>query len=103
MRFSTRSGSILCYSRFGILASCTYAVKELATCAKVEAKVQIMSSLRDKDERQVPVHCGDSHLEVIVQCDDVGMADRHPLQYSNLVTDLRGYWLATMIRFQGSG
>lgn len=47
-----------------------------------------MSSLRG-DEHQDPLGCGDSDLEVIVQCDDIGVTNGYSLQYSNLVTDLR--------------
>lgn len=46
-----------------------------------------MSSLRG-DEHQDPVGCRDSHLEVIVECDDIGVTDGDSLQDSNLVTDL---------------
>lgn len=88
MRLSTRSDRILCYSRFGILPPCTYAVKELATCAEVKDEVQIVSSLCD-DERQVLIGGGDSHLEVIMQRDDIWVTNGHSLEYCDLVTDLR--------------
>jgi len=45
---------VMCYSRFGILPSCAYAVEELATCAEVEHKIQIMGSL-----------CGDEHQVLV--------------------------------------
>lgn len=62
---SMGSNRALCYSRFGILPPCTYAVKELATRAEVKNEVEIMRSLCN-DERQVPVGYGDSHLKVIM-------------------------------------
>jgi hypothetical protein len=61
-----------------------------------------MSSLRG-DEHQDPIGCGDSHLEVIVQCDDIGVTNGHSLQYSNLVTDLRNQESAIVTKFKGSG
>jgi len=38
-----------------------------------------------------------------VQCDDIGVANGHSLQDSNLVTDLMKHWSAIVIKFKGLG
>jgi hypothetical protein len=79
------------YLRLSVLSSGTYAVEEFATSAKIEAKVEVVGCLKiaffSMGWSAVDDLCTD--LEVIVQCHDVRVTTRYPLQDGNLVANLK--------------
>jgi hypothetical protein len=75
-------------SRFVVVSLRTYAVKQLASSAKIEAKIQVVCSLEMRISKARLRLMKGTGLEIVMKSNDIAIPARHPLENGDLIAHL---------------